>query len=83
MLHILNGIELVYFQAMYKDSCLEFLVDEADTVHNYEQRGRNKTASSQYEKGMRALSSMNRVQQVEVLHGKMVLPFSIHSENCL
>nr|XP_022333473.1 putative E3 ubiquitin-protein ligase UBR7 [Crassostrea virginica] len=55
--------------AMYKDSCLEFLVDEADTVHNYEQRGRNKTASSQYEKGMRALSSMNRVQQVEVLHG--------------
>lgn len=55
---------------MYKERSLEFLIDESDTVHNYEQRGRDKTASSQYEKGMQALSSMNRVQQVEVLHGK-------------
>lgn len=55
--------------AMYKERSLEFLIDESDTVHNYEQRGRDKTASSQYEKGMQALSSMNRVQQVEVLHG--------------
>lgn len=54
---------------MYKERSLEFLIDESDTVHNYEQRGRDKTASSQYEKGMQALSSMNRVQQVEVLHG--------------
>lgn len=55
---------------MYKERSLEFLIDESDTVHNYEQRGRDKTDSSQYEKGMQALSSMNRVQQVEVLHGK-------------
>lgn len=60
---------LLYFKTMYKERSLEFLIDESDTVHNYEQRGRDKTASSQYEKGMQALSSMNRVQQVEVLHG--------------
>lgn len=62
---------LLCFKTMYKERSLEFLIDESDTVHNYEQRGRDKTASSQYEKGMQALSSMNRVQQVEVLHGKV------------
>lgn len=62
---------LLCFKTMYKQRSLEFLIDESDTVHNYEQRGRDKTASSQYEKGMQALSSMNRVQQVEVLHGKV------------
>ncbi|XP_061172829.1 putative E3 ubiquitin-protein ligase UBR7 [Saccostrea echinata] len=55
---------------MYKEKGLEFLTDESDTVHNYEQRGRDKAvSSSQYDKGLQALSSMNRVQQVEVLHG--------------
>ncbi|XP_048736471.2 putative E3 ubiquitin-protein ligase UBR7 [Ostrea edulis] len=54
----------------YKAGEIEFLTDEVDTVHNYEQRGRNKTTPcSQYDKGMQALSSMNRIQQVEVLHG--------------
>ncbi|XP_062620131.1 putative E3 ubiquitin-protein ligase UBR7 [Saccostrea cucullata] len=56
--------------AMYKEKSLGFLIDESDTVHKYEERGRDKAVStSQYDKGLQALSSMDRVQQVEVIHG--------------
>ena len=45
--------------------------DESDTVHAYEVRGKEKsTPTSQYDKGLQALSNMNRLQQVEVLHGQ-------------
>ncbi|XP_062616576.1 putative E3 ubiquitin-protein ligase UBR7 [Saccostrea cucullata] len=55
---------------MYKEKSLGFLIDESDTVHKYEERGRDKAVStSQYDKGLQALSSMDRVQQVEVIHG--------------
>ena len=55
---------------MYIEQAVEFLPDESDTVHAYELRGKQKsTPSSQYDKGLQALSNMNRVQQVEVLHG--------------
>ena len=56
---------------MYSERNLEFLTDESDTVAAYELRGKQKTTpSSQYDKGLQALSNMNRLQQVEVLHGK-------------
>lgn len=55
---------------MYLDRNIEFLTDENDTVESYELRGKQKsTPSSQYDKGLQALSNMDRVQQVEVLHG--------------
>ncbi|XP_076098227.1 putative E3 ubiquitin-protein ligase UBR7 [Mytilus galloprovincialis] len=55
---------------VYCDQGIEFLSDESDTVHAYEVRGKEKsTPTSQYDKGLQALSNMNRLQQVEVLHG--------------
>ncbi|OWF55413.1 putative E3 ubiquitin-protein ligase UBR7 [Mizuhopecten yessoensis] len=55
---------------MYKDRGITFVVDESDTVMAYEKRGQDKqTPSSQYDKGLQALSSMDRVQQVEVIQG--------------
>ncbi|XP_078001255.1 putative E3 ubiquitin-protein ligase UBR7 [Glandiceps talaboti] len=55
---------------LYEDKDVTFLLDESDTVHHYEQKGKSKQVEgSQYEQGMRAFSGMNRVQQVEVLHG--------------
>ena len=57
---------------MYEEKSVGFLTDSSDSVLAYEQRGISRQASnsSQYEQGMQALSSMNRIQQVEMLHGK-------------
>ena len=56
---------------MYKSQNIPFISDLSDTITMYETRGRLVAGSSgtQYERGMEALSQMNRVQQVEVLHG--------------
>merc|ERR1712038_992410 len=52
---------------IYQDQNLSFLIDEEDTVHYYESQAKNE--GSQYEKGMEALSSMDRVKQVEAIQG--------------
>ncbi|XP_074654334.1 uncharacterized protein LOC141908246 [Tubulanus polymorphus] len=55
---------------MYAQQEISFLTDEADTVKSYEEKGLDITyPGSQYEQGMQALSGMDRVQQVEVIHG--------------
>ncbi|XP_072032460.1 putative E3 ubiquitin-protein ligase UBR7 [Amphiura filiformis] len=58
-------------KSMYEEKYVAFLTDSADSVLAYEQRGlsRQTSSSSQYEQGMEALSNMNRIQQVEMLHG--------------
>ena len=48
---------------------MPFLYDKSDTILAYEQRGKERQGPSQYDAGMRALSSMGHVQQVEALHG--------------
>lgn len=56
--------------AMYKDLSVMFLIDPEDTVTAYETLGQEKsdgTSASQYEKGMEALSSLDRVQQINAL----------------
>ncbi|XP_067010183.2 putative E3 ubiquitin-protein ligase UBR7 [Anabrus simplex] len=56
---------------MYDTEGVSFLLDEQDTVQAYEDRGKaNGNGShfeSQYERGMRALSSLDRIQQVEAI----------------
>ena len=48
-------------------------MDESDTMLAYEQRGREKRPSvSSYESGMQALQNMDRIPQVEVMHGKSI-----------
>jgi len=52
---------------LYQQENLAFLTDEEDTVHHYESQAKNE--GTQYEKGMEALSAMDRVKQVEAIHG--------------
>jgi hypothetical protein len=55
---------------MYKDQDVSYLVDVNDSVRAYEERGKEScTRQSQYDQGMEALTTMDRTQQVEVLHG--------------
>lgn len=55
--------------AMYKDLGALFLIDQDDTVTAYEALGKANAEgpSSQYEKGLQALSSLDRVQQINAL----------------
>ena len=57
---------------MYVEQGVAFLTDLSDSVQAYEDRGKAKQKpSTQYERGMEALSGMERLQQVEVLTGKI------------
>ena len=59
---------------MYKEQDVEFLMDESDTIISYEDRGqsRREQQASSYDSGLNALNSLGRVQQIEILHGKLV-----------
>ncbi|XP_071787842.1 putative E3 ubiquitin-protein ligase UBR7 isoform X2 [Asterias amurensis] len=64
---------------LYEREQISFLLDEFDTVSAYEERGKVKHAgSSQYQRGMDALTTLNRVQQVEVIHGYNDLKTSLN-----
>ncbi|KAH9495027.1 putative E3 ubiquitin-protein ligase ubr7 [Bulinus truncatus] len=56
---------------MYEDKCIEFIIDETDTVHAYEEKGRSRSESDApaTEDVTEALQGMNRVQQIEVVQG--------------
>lgn len=55
----------------YEKGGVIYLVDVQDTVHFYEEKGKAKAledcAESQYEQGLKALSSLDRVRQVEAI----------------
>ncbi|KAF9418379.1 hypothetical protein HW555_004809 [Spodoptera exigua] len=55
--------------SMYKDLKVLFLTDLEDTVFAYESLGKENAAggASQYEKGLEALSSLDRIQQINAL----------------
>lgn len=55
--------------SMYKDLGALFLIDPEDTVTAYETLGKENAEgpSSQYEKGLQALSSLDRVQQINAM----------------
>ena len=53
-----------------------YLTDESDTMLAYEERGREKRPNvSAYESGMQALQNMDRIPQVEVMHGEPIGDF--------
>ncbi|CAM1292461.1 UBR7 (predicted) [Pycnogonum litorale] len=55
---------------LYEDHKITFLLDPEDTVHAYEEQGKSsQTNSTQYDRGMSALKKMDRVKQVEAIHG--------------
>lgn len=55
--------------SMYKDLSVLFLIDPEDTVSAYENLGKQKVSGkpTQYERGMQALSSLDRIQQINAL----------------
>ncbi|XP_071454689.1 putative E3 ubiquitin-protein ligase UBR7 [Hetaerina americana] len=52
---------------MYEELKISFLTDEDDPVQVYEEAAKAKEHGSQYEEGMRALSSLGHVQKVEAI----------------
>lgn len=53
---------------MYKKNDVEFLLDDEDTVHAYQEKGKAKAAENRLslqEETMRAISGMDHVQQIE------------------
>ena len=54
---------------MYTEKKIEFLIDEEDTVDHYEQKGKQVARPSRNEQLMSALSSLDRVQQIEAITG--------------
>lgn len=58
-------------QKLYETQGLSFLLDEQDTVQAYEEQGKANgeggQPSSRYEQGLKALSSLDRIKQVEAI----------------
>lgn len=59
------------YQEMYKSHKVSFLLDEKDPISVYEEQGQQFNSNAPT--GMEALSKMNRVQQMEVIHGKNLM----------
>lgn len=59
----------MYEQAMYEEKNIQFLIDEQDTVEFYEQKGKSECVNkpSHNDRLMAALSSLDRIQQVEAI----------------
>lgn len=56
--------------SMYENEKVSFLLNENDTVLFYENKNKELAKETQYEKGLKALSSLDRVKQVEAIEGK-------------
>lgn len=54
-------------EALYQEKGLKFLLDPTDSVHAYEEAGKINRQESQYEKGMKALASLGRVEQLNAI----------------
>nr|CAG4645596.1 EOG090X07TK [Lynceus sp. MCZ IZ 141354] len=54
---------------LYNDQGVTFLIDDSDTVQAYEAQGQatRQKQGNDYERGLEALASLNRVQQVEAI----------------
>lgn len=52
---------------MYSDLKIEYLLDMDDTVLSYEERGKNNVTSTDYDEGMKALSSLGRVKEINAI----------------
>jgi hypothetical protein len=63
---------------MYGELDVLFLTDECDTVLAYENKGKNDQATDRRDPLMDTLSSMNRVQQVELICGKFCSQGFLH-----
>lgn len=58
---------------LYENENITFLLSECDTVQFYENKNKEIAKETQYEQGLKALSSLDRVKQVEAIEGKVNL----------
>ncbi|XP_078042398.1 putative E3 ubiquitin-protein ligase UBR7 [Augochlora pura] len=54
-------------KTLYREKKITFLLDPTDSVHAYEEAGKVYSRESQYEKGMKALASLGRVEQLTAI----------------
>lgn len=70
---------------VYNTKDVAFLLDPKDSVQAYEEAGKVNKKESQYEKGMRALASLEHVQQLTAIEGKIIklklLSYTYYFEN--
>ncbi|XP_053970701.1 putative E3 ubiquitin-protein ligase UBR7 [Hylaeus volcanicus] len=52
---------------LYQEKNVTFLLDPTDSVHAYEEAGKINSQESRYEKGMKALASLGRVEQLTAI----------------
>ena len=69
---------------MYEEKHVTFLLDPLDPVMVYEEQGKNVIHETQYEKGMKALNSLDHVQKITAIEGELdfVLIFLIFVYIC-
>lgn len=74
--HHLSQLVIIFSQTLYETQGLSFLLDDQDTVHAYEEQGKANgetgQPSSRYEQGLKALSSLDRIKQVEAIEGEII-----------
>lgn len=56
---------------LYEKHEVSFLPDEADSIAVYENKNKERASQIRHEREMRALSSLDHVQKVEVIQGKL------------
>ena len=66
---------------IYEKEEVSFLLDPLDSVQAYEEAGKSNPRETQYEKGMRALASLDHVQQIDAIEGTKKSNKIIHPVN--
>lgn len=63
---------------MYETENVSYLIDPTDSVQAYEEAGKLVRSESAYERGMKALASLDHVQQVNAIEGNfMIIQFTL------
>jgi E3 ubiquitin-protein ligase UBR7 len=52
---------------LYEEKNVQYLIDQEDTVLFYEEKGKNKPKTSIYDSSLAALSTLDRVNQVDAI----------------
>lgn len=54
---------------LYYDNKVEFIIDLEDSVHSYEEKGKNNIRPSEFENSMAALTTLPRANQIDAITG--------------
>lgn len=54
---------------LYHENKVEFIIDEEDSVHSYEEKGKNNIRPTEFESSMAALTTLPRANQIDAITG--------------